>query len=339
MKYIFQHLVLTVWVNTAIRSGAILGMVLLAPGEMVRAMARTTVVERAGDPSPTNPENPFAGKVFVTAAYMDSYFANFRFLAFNTDDRVTEGKESLRREDLSGLGDRYEKQQAYQVDARKKILTVGDAGYTYEFKNSKTVELRQALGTVTYYEVPSRPEVFFRGEDFLHKGGFADPDAKGPLMDMRLGMLNRYIEAAKAEREPPPPTPQPVRSASAPAQPASLLNPIAGLYRGILRNEAEGTSRPFELRIGALGEASGAPPTAVIKGSIRFVEDGKGDDRLEGVVTYGAETTFDLTSADSSGSMKFDGRLDGNELSGNWRAHDFTGSDERRGSFAAKRGQ
>lgn len=290
------------------------------------------------DAAPTNPQNPFVDKVFVSAAHMDSIFANFKFLAFNTSDRVTEGKESLRHEDLSGLGDRYEKQQPYQVDARKNILTVGDAGYAYEFKNSKMVELRQALGTVTYYEVPSRPEVFFRGEDFLHKGGFADPDAKGPLMDMRLGMLNRYIEAAKAGRESLPPPP-PVRSASAPAQPASLLNPIAGLYRGILRNEAEGTSRPFELRIGALGEVSGAPPTAVIKGSIRFVEDGKGDDRLEGEVTYGAETTFALTSADSSGSMKFDGRLDGNELSGNWRAHDLTGSDERRGSFAAKRGQ
>ncbi len=289
------------------------------------------------DTVPTNPANPFAGKVFVSAAHMDSHFANFRFLAFNTDDRVTEGKESLRREDLSGLGDRYEKQQAYQVDARKKILTVGDAGYTYEFKNSKTVELRQALGTVTYYEVPSRPEVFFRGEDFLHKGGFADPDAKGPLMDMRLGMLNRYIEAAKAGMEPPPP--QPVRSASARAQPASLLNPIAGLYRGTLRNEEEGTSRQFELRISLQGEVSGAPPTAAISGSILFVEDGKGDARLEGEVTYGMETTFALSSTDSSGSMTFDGRLDGNELSGNWRVHDFAGSDERRGSFAAKRGQ
>jgi hypothetical protein len=300
----------------------------------------------AGDSVPTNPENPFAGKVFVSEAHIDRFFANFRFLAFNTDESATEGRQSLRLEDWDGLRDRLEKQIQYKVDARKRILTLGSAGYSYEFKNSKTVELRQALNTAFYYEVPTTPAVFFRTADFLDsQGSLSDHDSKNRLMNMRLGMLNRYIEAAKAGNAPPPPRPGPVSVNSSPAGPNPIPsrtptpNPIAGLYRGTFLNEAEGTSRQFELRLGSLGEVSGAPPSSGIMGSVRFVEDGKGDAGLQGIVTYGMETTFTLSSSDPSGTMTFDGRLDGNKLSGAWRVRDLSGTTERRGSFEANRGQ
>lgn len=153
-------------------------------------------------PAATNKDNPFVGKVFVTEANVGPRFAYFRYLAFNTDESVTEGRESLLHREAGGLSDGYERHFRYKVNVHKQTINVGNAGYVYDFKNPKTVELRQALQTIVYHEVPNHPSVFFRSDEFLHCSGFDGPDPENPPESKRLSLLNQHIEIARNWKEP-----------------------------------------------------------------------------------------------------------------------------------------
>jgi len=295
-----------------------------------------------------NSENPFMGKVFVSEANVTPFFASFRFWAFNTESSATVGKESLRREDLEGLGNRNEKQSAYNVDARRRTLTLDNAEYIYEFKNSKTVELKQLMESFTIYEVPSSPQVFFKSNIFLDNKGFADPEMKDPMMNMRLRMLNRYIAAAQADREappedpaepqeetpqppedppPPPPTnpvtnitvinPTPSPTPKEDAKTDADVKPVDGQYSGTLTDTGDGSHWKFTMLIKSSGEPTGQPPMASIEATMKF-EGVETEEKLIGTAVYSGETQLIMAGNSPRGTMTLKCHLSGDRLSGTW---------------------
>lgn len=120
-----------------------------------------------------------------------------------------------------------------------------------------------------------------------------------------------------------------------PSKQLTLDDLVNGQYKGSFVNELNETTREFELKIGSQTHPSGQPPSAAIFATLRF-DDGRGDDGLQGVATYGQNTTLTLGWKNSTGSMTFDGKLEGDRLSGAWRlegAKEETG----RGTFEATR--
>lgn len=348
-----------------------------------------TPASKAFWPFSATEENPFAGKVFVSDPSISRFFASFNFWIFNTTDSVLEGKMSLRLEDYEGRGDRYEKALPYTVDARQRQITLGDSGFAYEFINSKTVVLRQIDRSLNLYEVPSQPQVFFRSEAYLSsEGKFGDPEHKDRLMNRRLRTLDHYIEAAKANREPPPEPPQDpptnavtnltitnvtvtnnvtltnvmvtnegqtviVQNGSdkeggdsgeenkddpTPGNPPKQLTVddlVNGQYQGSFVNETKGTRMKFDLRIVPLCEPAGNPPKARISGVINF-EDGRSDRGLQGEAVYAEKTTFTLGWNNSTGTVAYNGTLEGDNLHGSWRM-DGANGEKSNGTFEAVR--
>jgi hypothetical protein len=304
-------------------------------------------------PTDSQSEDLFTGKAFVSEASNEG----FNFWIFNPGKSVKKGWVPLRYSmaiwmipgnpkapQTQGYDEGSE--FAYEVDAAAKTIAFRQAdgqvkSYNYSFINPNHVTLSNVEEEFPLYAVPARPEMFFRSKAFSPDFDTMDPDSEEHAK-YRLAMLNEFIGAAKngapfpeipviAKTEPRTNT----KVVAAPA-PASETNAsLNGEYKGTFVNELNETTREFELKIGSQGDPSGQPPSAAILATLRF-DDGRGDDGLQGVATYGQNTSFTLGWKNSTGSMTFDGKLEGDKLSGTWRlegANEETG----RGTFEGTR--
>ena len=110
---------------------------------------------------------------------------------------------------------------------------------------------------------------------------------------------------------------------------------INGQYQGSFVNETKGTTSKFDLRIGPLSEPAGNPPKARISGVINF-EDGRSDKGLQGEAVYADKTTFTLGWNNSTGTVGYNGTLEGDNLRGTWRM-DGANGEKSNGTFEAVR--
>jgi hypothetical protein len=110
---------------------------------------------------------------------------------------------------------------------------------------------------------------------------------------------------------------------------------INGQYQGSFVNETKGTTSKFDLRIGPLSEPAGNPPKARISGVINF-EDGRSDKGLQGEAVYADKTTFTLGWNNSTGTVAYNGTLEGDNLRGTWRM-DGANGEKSNGTFDAVR--
>lgn len=306
-----------------------------------------------GQPKSGQPEVPdlFAGKVFVSEAFVQDQ--GFQFWMFNPGNTVKKGWVPLRYSlaifnFVSGTPDQYQAMGrdpgttfSYELDGSSKTITFRETdgqvkAYKFEFSNSNCVTLSQIDKQFTIYSVPTKPEIFFQSKEFSPNPDTMEPDSDEHA-NHRLGMLNSFIEAAKTGNAPANPV-VPKTKPLAPNPPAGLTAikaTLSGQYKGSFFNEFNKTTRKFDLKIGSVSDPSGQPPTTPILATLRF-DDGRGDDGLQGVATYGQKTTFTLGWKNSTGSMTFDGELEGDKLSGTWRlegANEETG----RGTFEASK--
>jgi hypothetical protein len=110
---------------------------------------------------------------------------------------------------------------------------------------------------------------------------------------------------------------------------------VDGKYEGVLVNEITGANDKIEIRIESKSEpSSGTPPTAPIKVSTLLPEAGRGDEELWGVATYGTPTALSFGWKNQTGTAKFEGKLEGEKLSGTWSVEGVNG-EAGRGTFEA----
>jgi hypothetical protein len=110
---------------------------------------------------------------------------------------------------------------------------------------------------------------------------------------------------------------------------------VDGKYDGVLVNEITGANDKIEIRVESKSEpSSGTPPTAPIKVSTLLPEAGRGDEELWGVATYGTPTALSFGWKNQTGTAKFEGKLEGEKLSGTWSVEGVNG-EAGRGTFEA----
>ena len=122
--------------------------------------------------------------------------------------------------------------------------------------------------------------------------------------------------------------------ASAPQVTIEHISQIDGTYAGNFFQSNLNTNRPFLITIKSTGQPGGTPAVLPIHGSMMF-GDGRGDDGLNGTVTYSTNTTFTLGWNNTNGAMQFNGTLTNHEILGTWVLDTKNTMKMRTGTFDA----
>jgi hypothetical protein len=294
--------------------------------------------------------------------FLSFALSHFNFWIFDTDESLRAGSVPLDYDPHERTRPPQEKAFPYKVDAKKREITIGEDGYKYEFINSKTVILKKLETSFEMYEVPSRPEIFFRSEHFLDfEKMFSQAQQNNGLLTDRLRMLNHYIEAAKDDAPPPPkppvdpppppeppvdPPPPPITNVTVVNQENNLFQeaqedgdqtrpqrsedtesePFDGRYEGTLHDMINGVERKFTIQLTS-SSRSGTEPSGrdEVTATVRF----EGDDtekRLEGSVSHRRTYRSISLRGDPEGDdITIRGRVIGHELIADWSSRGANG--------------